>query len=248
VKISEIQAGMKFGKWTAVSFAGRNERSAQEWNCTCECGTTKRVNAFSLVYGKSASCRRCHLRIHEGARFGMWTVTALLEKADTASRWMCRCDCGTERALWSTSLYSNTSGSCGCRNRVAVRDGMKKCAGCKAELPTADFYETASTSSGLTPHCRSCVAKKGRRQRLRSKYNISEGEYDRMRDACGGRCEICGASESESHWGILAVDHCHSTGKVRGLLCTACNTTIGRMRDDAELLRKAADYLERNQP
>jgi hypothetical protein len=43
---------------------------------------------------------------------------------------------------------------------------------------------------------------------------------------------------------MLSIDHCHETGKVRGLLCDACNTGIGRFSDQVDLLQKAIDYLE----
>src|SRR5574343_538867 len=57
-------------------------------------------------------------------------------------------------------------------------------------------------------------------------------------------CDICGeafASTKHRH-----VDHCHTTGKARGLLCSNCNHAIGKMKDDPELLRKAAAYLEKD--
>lgn len=54
-------------------------------------------------------------------------------------------------------------------------------------------------------------------------------------------CEICGGRDKDRN---LALDHCHETGITRGLLCNACNTGIGKMKDSPELMRKAAAYLE----
>lgn len=83
----------------------------------------------------------------------------------------------------------------------------------------------------------------------RNKFGLTLEEYFKMHDAQGGACASCGFPETERRNGKirwLAVDHCHSTGAIRGLLCGNCNQGIGRFRDDPKLLRAAADYLERH--
>lgn len=72
------------------------------------------------------------------------------------------------------------------------------------------------------------------------KYKLSVGEFEAMRQAQDGKCAICG--EPSPH--VLMIDHCHRTGRVRGLLCRACNFGLGWFRDDPERLRKAAAYLD----
>lgn len=57
-----------------------------------------------------------------------------------------------------------------------------------------------------------------------------------------GKCRICGTHQSELK-AALCVDHCHKTGKVRGLLCHECNTGIGKFKDDKDLLIRAIEYL-----
>ena len=91
-----------------------------------------------------------------------------------------------------------------------------------------------------------------RRERARtvSRYGISLPEYDRMQERQEGVCAICRRAErSRLKYGgtlrSLAVDHCHRTNKVRGLLCSSCNRGIAKFGDDPAILRAAAAYLER---
>lgn len=72
-------------------------------------------------------------------------------------------------------------------------------------------------------------------------FTIPITQYRAMVEAQGGLCAICGGSQKHR----LAVDHCHTTNVVRGLLCHRCNTAIGLLRDDVELLTRAREYLER---
>ena len=76
-----------------------------------------------------------------------------------------------------------------------------------------------------------------RSYRLRSKYGLSVTEYERMSHAQFGVCAICHDERK------LVVDHCHSTGEVRGLLCSPCNTAIGLLRDDPATVQRAVGYI-----
>jgi hypothetical protein len=77
---------------------------------------------------------------------------------------------------------------------------------------------------------------------LRRRYGIDADEYTRLLEAQGEVCAICGGSNPSGH--RLAVDHCHARGVVRGLLCHSCNSGLGKLRDDPDLLRLAIAYLE----
>lgn len=77
-----------------------------------------------------------------------------------------------------------------------------------------------------------------RQQRLK-RYGLVLEDYDRMLEAQGGRCAICGLSNR-----VLGIDHCHKTNKVRAILCINCNAALGGFMDSPQLLRSAADYLE----
>lgn len=88
---------------------------------------------------------------------------------------------------------------------------------------------------------------------LKKNYGISVDEYDAMWEAQDGKCALCrGANEDVIDWRtgkprMLAVDHCHNSNKVRGLLCEHCNRGLGCFKDDVALIRRAADYVESHQ-
>ena len=81
-----------------------------------------------------------------------------------------------------------------------------------------------------------------RDQALRVKYGIGLEQYEEMLAKQGGVCAIC-ESPPRHQARPLNVDHCHKSGKVRGLLCTPCNAAIGGLRDSPELMRKAIEYV-----
>lgn len=85
-----------------------------------------------------------------------------------------------------------------------------------------------------------------RKQKLRTKYGLSWEQYEQMYNDQQGRCKICKNyaelwPEKRSHG--LYVDHCHSTGKIRGLLCHYCNLGLGHFKDNPEFLLEAERYL-----
>lgn len=84
------------------------------------------------------------------------------------------------------------------------------------------------------------TARAKERRRALAKYGLTQADYDRMVAQQDHGCAIC----HQTVEGNLHVDHCHTSGKVRGLLCGACNTSIGSFRDNPATLRRAADYLE----
>lgn len=83
---------------------------------------------------------------------------------------------------------------------------------------------------------------KRKSQRLK-KYGITHAEFEDMMTAQGGKCAICGHQDTENRNFFPVVDHCHNSGKVRGLLCMNCNQGIGKFKDEPERLRRAAEYI-----
>lgn len=75
----------------------------------------------------------------------------------------------------------------------------------------------------------------------KTKYGISPEDYYSMFEKQNNRCAICGEEFSDSNKAF--VDHCHKTNKVRGLLCTRCNTLLGMAKDNIETLQNAIKYL-----
>lgn len=79
-----------------------------------------------------------------------------------------------------------------------------------------------------------------------ARYGITDADRDAMAAAQNHCCAICGQRETDTRGGLtkhLAVDHDHATDKVRALLCSSCNTGLGKFKDDTEILAKAIAYL-----
>jgi len=84
-----------------------------------------------------------------------------------------------------------------------------------------------------------------RDRRLRTVYGIDLATYEAMAKAQGYKCAICPTPHTEAS--PLLVDHCHVTGKVRGLLCRGCNLGLGNFKDVTGYLLAAVAYLYRAQ-
>jgi hypothetical protein len=105
--------------------------------------------------------------------------------------------------------------------------------------------------------CRACYQKQNpykkdpasaRAHRIKHRYGITVAQYEEMVFERDNRCDVCGCKPSKTntraHWvGKLCIDHCHDTGRVRGLLCNDCNLAVGYGKTP-EGLRSAANYLE----
>lgn len=82
-------------------------------------------------------------------------------------------------------------------------------------------------------------------QKLRSTYGISLETYQILLDIQNKVCAICGKEEPNKKYKTLGVDHNHNTGQIRGLLCTKCNTAIGLLNEDLDLINKVIIYLKK---
>lgn len=130
---------------------------------------------------------------------------------------------------------------CNCadtRNNVVVSQNEKLCTVCKELLHKSKFAFSRTNNSGLQSKCRMCA----KSATLFFLYGVSLQEYATMSALQNHKCAICDTKEKTKH---LAVDHCHATGRVRGLLCTNCNQGLGHMKDSIILLQKLINYLEK---
>lgn len=123
---------------------------------------------------------------------------------------------------------------------VASRPRVRPCIRCGTDTPTRPGK----------PVCTDCkvdkrdpARAKAREQRRRlNLYGLTQEQYDSMWADQGERCAICRTdTPTTKGW---AIDHCHTTGTVRGLLCQPCNLALGQFQDDPAVIRSAARYLE----
>jgi hypothetical protein len=131
----------------------------------------------------------------------------------------------------------------------------KTCKQCLMLKSLDSFQKDISKKDGYRPECKVCTTA-NRKQRynktLTRKRNLEKNfgsdalaTYETLFEKQGGVCGICGSAEN-GRYNHLSIDHCHTSGSIRGLLCNNCNRGIGLLRDSPELLRKAANYIETN--
>lgn len=146
--------------------------------------------------------------------------------------------------------------------------GVQICRKCGKRLPLSEFPKRPDMRLGVLKTCKKCQSEyamswvdknpdKALDSLLRRRYGITLDEYNALLAEQGGVCAICGEPpriysspggrrrQGRQVRPRLVVDHDHTTGKVRGLLCHPCNSGIGNLKDDVATVRAALDYLER---
>ena len=120
---------------------------------------------------------------------------------------------------------------------------MRTCKKCKEVKPLTDFSKTKKNSIYRKHTCKSCRNKAINRRRRFALYGTTEEWYEDKLVKQDYRCAGCHTHQKDLEY-TLSVDHCHETGKLRGLLCKTCNSAIARLGDTYETVRKAAEYLK----
>jgi len=134
---------------------------------------------------------------------------------------------------------------------------MKTCTKCGVQKPLSEYskrYDYADIR--YRPYCKSCTKEYSKNQHIKNKnkrknqklvkaYGITLAQKMEMIENQNNKCAICNIdlnSIKSAH-----VDHCHTTNKVRGILCTKCNPGIGYFQDNLKLLKSAIKYLKKHQ-
>ncbi len=140
-------------------------------------------------------------------------------------------------------------------------ENTKICNICREVKELDEFYKHPNGRYGRQARCISCSkayskknlkrfrgknTKRKQKERWHKDFGMTEFDYLEMFRKQNGKCAICGVSHLELKK-ILSVDHCHETGKVRGLLCTDCNFGIGHLKDNPKIVELAAEYLRKHE-
>lgn len=139
----------------------------------------------------------------------------------------------------------------------------KQCFTCKKIKSVENFYKRKN-KIGINSNCKKCDSKYKKeliknnpiKRKHQSKkdalkiYNLTIEKFLLLVKKQNNKCAICSNGETNKHKnGLiknLSVDHCHKTGKIRGLLCGNCNRGLGMFKDEIYLLQKAKEYLGKN--
>ena len=160
-----------------------------------------------------------------GNRYGMLTLVCQLNdrQANGSFKYLVQCDCGESKVVGFAQMTSGRTKSCGC---LQLRKGK--------DSPAYKHGRSQTKEYDLESH-------------MKRSYGMGFKEYEEMLFAQDSKCAICKAEPPKNqHKTRLNIDHCHTTGKVRGLLCDCCNRALGLMRDNTKLLEKAIQYLTKN--
>jgi hypothetical protein len=133
---------------------------------------------------------------------------------------------------------------------------MKQCKSCKQTKPFSDFGKDKRVKSGLTARCKFCnnqaIYEHKKKNphlaqdlHLKSRYGITLETKQNMIAAQNNQCAICKDELINSK--DTCVDHSHTTGKIREILCASCNKMLGYAKDNAKTLQNAIKYLTTHQ-
>ena len=124
---------------------------------------------------------------------------------------------------------------------------MKTCNKCKKDLPDTMFSKRTYSSGnvGLQNKCKDCERNARPKyykphDKIRRTLNISDEDYTTLMEKSKEGCEVCSRPLTK-----VCIDHCHTSGRVRGVLCNNCNTALGLVGDNVATLTKLIQYLER---
>lgn len=116
---------------------------------------------------------------------------------------------------------------------------MQVCSLCGVKKPISEFYKNRGKPR---KDCKVCHEKSKMKYRV-GRYGITVSEFYSLIEQQNNKCAIC--EETFEKTRTRHIDHCHTSGKVRGMLCHGCNTAIGLMKESPEILKAALKYLQK---
>lgn len=121
---------------------------------------------------------------------------------------------------------------------------MRECRNCEKVYPESKnfFHGFTNKNPGLKYVCKVCSNTGNYYGGLRRRYGLTQESFEKLLQTQSYSCAICEESLLDLPRSHRHVDHCHITGKVRGVLCHHCNTALGGFKDDPELLKRAIEY------
>ena len=127
-----------------------------------------------------------------------------------------------------------------------------ECKKCVTNLPLDKYYFNKNGKYKKQNVCKKCMNiydyEKDKNQKLKKAYGITLKDYNELLSKQNNRCAICNINNNGKYRKkerAFAVDHCHSTNKIRGLLCSDCNVGIGLLKDNVNSLESAIKYLNK---
>jgi len=244
--------GRTFGNLIIIRRVDSKAREPK-WFCLCSCGNNTIVATSKLKDGK-VYCSDCYKLKRgkpsnfidlTGKKFGsIMAVRQAPIKKNSNAQWECICDCGNKLTVSGAELVKRTNCiKCkpGAINGIKKHNSKEKyCPKCKEWKKLDGFPIKKNGTAGRGAYCHVC-AKEYRRKWMRNKfYGITDDEFEKVANGQDFKCGLCGRYEE------LVIDHCHTTGKFRGLICRLCNGLLGRFKDSTILLEKAILYLNKS--
>lgn len=131
----------------------------------------------------------------------------------------------------------------GGKGNVLPLNGVKVCFRCKIEKSKAEFYWHPSKKRyhSLCNQCKLLSFREYQKSKGRfDRHGLTKEQYDQMLDMQNGKCYICNITPD-----VLCIDHDHTTGQIRKLLCSQCNSALGMIKEDISVLTNMIKYLEK---
>jgi hypothetical protein len=229
------------------------------------CDTEKPIEEFVLskrcVGGRSHTCRECCRKYNKERRRKRNQDEDYVKERNRLKE-----ERKARRLEESKKIGPRSKGG-----KYTYIDGSptKICSKCDIEKPLEAFPKNVLCAGGVTGVCKQCNNTRQeawrrkamqeredfRKRRYRSqdkarakKYGITVEQLDKMQEESGGVCEICSQppdSGGRTSSKTLHIDHCHTTGQVRGLLCSRCNLCLGQIEENPKLIVEMLLYLDK---